>query len=76
MFKLQLLAAASALLASSFTQALAAEPAGLTSALAAERIGLLPAQNFRLADGKCGDCATLPQALWQDDVVYSRKGRP
>ena len=71
MFKLQLLAAASALLASSLTQAFAAEPAGLTSALAAERIGLLPAQNFRLADGKCGDCATLPQALWyfKDDVL-------
>ncbi len=71
MFKLHLLAAATALLASSFTHAAAAEPAGLKSALMAERIGLLPAQNFRLSDGKCADCSTLPQALWyfKDDVL-------
>jgi hypothetical protein len=62
MFKLQLFAAASALLVVSFAQA--AAPAGLKGALETERIGLLPAQNFRLADGKCADCATLPQALW------------
>ena len=71
MLKYHVLAAASALLASSILHAQAAEPAGLKSALATERIGLLPAQNFRLADGKCGDCATLPQALWyfKDDVL-------
>ena len=71
MFKRHLLAVASALLASSFLHAMAAEPAGLTSALAAERIGLLPAQNFRLSDGRCADCATPPQALWyfRDDVL-------
>lgn len=26
--------------------------------------GLLPAQNFRLTTGECGDCQALPQALW------------
>ncbi len=71
MFKLQLLAAASALVASSFNPAVAAEPAGLKSAVAAERIGLLPAQSFRLTNGKCNDCSTLPQALWyfKDEVL-------
>lgn len=70
MFEFRLLAAATLAL-SSITPALAAEPAGLTSALAADRIGLLPAKNFRLADGQCGDCSTLPQALWyfRDDVL-------
>ena len=74
MLKLQHFAAASALLALSVTpatQAAAAAPAGLKSALADGRIGLLPVQNFRLTDGKCADCATLPQALWyfKDDVL-------
>jgi hypothetical protein len=70
MVKLPLLAA-SVLLAWCAAPAMAAAPAGLGSALDAERIGLLPAKNFRLADGKCADCSTLPQALWyfQDDVL-------
>ena len=79
MFKRHLLAAASALLAATFTQAGAAEPAGLSSALAAPRIGLLPAQNFRLSDGKCADCATPPQALWyfKDEVLaVPQKSQP
>ncbi len=71
MFKVRVLAAASALLVASFTQVAAAEPAGLTGALAGGRIGLLPAQNFRLTDGKCADCTTAPQALWyfKDEVL-------
>ena len=71
MFKLHRLAAASTMLLAVLTQAATAEPAGLKSALAAERIGLLPAQNFRLSDGKCSDCSAPPQALWyfKDDVL-------
>ncbi|QYF94758.1 hypothetical protein KY495_06105 [Massilia sp. PAMC28688] len=71
MFKLRMAAAASALLVSSFTHVMAAPPAGVKGALDGERIGLLPSENFRLRDGKCADCATLPQALWyfRDDVL-------
>lgn len=70
MFKLRVFAAASVLLMVS-TSTMAAAPAGVKSALAGERLGLLPAESFRLADGKCKDCATLPQSLWyfQDDVI-------
>lgn len=27
-------------------------------------LGLYPAKDFRIADGACSDCATIPQALW------------
>lgn len=68
MFKIRFAALASALLVSSFTHA---APAGVKGALDGERIGLLPSENFRLRDGKCSDCATLPQALWyfKDEVL-------
>ena len=63
--------AASIALAFSASPAFAVAPAGVTAATSAERIGLLPAASFRLADGKCGDCATVKQALWyfKDDVL-------
>src|SRR5439155_19988147 len=39
--------------------------AGVTSALAPGRsLGLYDTSTFRLTDGRCGDCATLRQALW------------
>ena len=55
----------------------AAAPA-VRDALAGGRIGLYLAQDFRLADGRCQDCATIPQALWyfQDDVIAVPKSAP
>lgn len=40
-------------------------------ALAAGSLGLFPAEDFRLIQGSCADCATLKEALWyfQDDLV-------
>ncbi|MBS1191142.1 MAG: hypothetical protein H6R10_2934 [Rhodocyclaceae bacterium] len=40
-------------------------------ALESGSLGLHTTRDFRLADGKCADCATIPQALWyfQDDLV-------
>ncbi len=64
MFTLRILAGASMLLMSATTPSIAAAPSGVTSALAGGRIGLLPAHTFRLADGNCQDCPTLPQNLW------------
>ena len=71
MFKLRIAAAASALLVSSFAHVMAAAPAGIKDALDGELLGLLPGTSFRLSDGKCSDCATLPQALWyfRDEVL-------
>jgi hypothetical protein len=71
MFKLRLIASASALLICASSPLMAAAPAGLKSALSGERIGLLPAEDFRISSGKCTDCATLPQSLWyfKDDVL-------
>ena len=71
MFKLRASAAASVLLMATSSHLTAATPLGLKSALSGERIGLLPAEGFRLASGKCGDCPTLPQGLWyfQNDVL-------
>ena len=57
--------------ATPLTAAVGSTPAGVKSALAGERIGLLPAESFRITDGNCKDCATLPQNLWyfKNDVV-------
>ena len=40
-------------------------------ALDAGSMGLYPASAFRLADGECRDCLTIPQALWyfKGDVI-------
>lgn len=37
----------------------------------AGKLGLYPAADFRLVDGKCIDCSTIPQALWyfRNDIV-------
>lgn len=62
-------------------QALAtpALPAGIKDALQDQRLGLHAGQDFRLADGKCKDCATLPQArfYFRDEVIaVPRAGLP
>ena len=74
MTTLRILASAGALLMAAAAPLMAAggsTPAGLKSALAGERIGLLPAESFRITDGNCKDCATLPQNLWyfKNEVV-------
>ena len=41
--------------------------------------GLLPAENFRITDGNCTDCAALPQALWYfrgEAIAVPRPGWP
>jgi len=43
-----------------------------TSAVAARAaFGLCPASDFRLTDGRCTDCPTIPQALWyfRDEAI-------
>lgn len=46
-------------------------PQGIRGALEAGAMGLLPATDFRLANGRCANCATIPQALWyfRDDWI-------
>ena len=42
-------------------------------------LGLYPSAGFRLADGHCTDCPTIPQALWyfQHEVIaVAKPGRP
>ena len=71
MIKLRILAGASWMLMAAASPLMAAAPAGVKSALAGERIGLLPAESFRITNGNCKDCATLPQNLWyfKNEVV-------
>jgi hypothetical protein len=38
--------------------------AAVKNALDEPSLGLYPTNKFRLADGRCADCATAPQALW------------
>jgi hypothetical protein len=64
MFKLHALAAAGTLLAAAAVPAAAVDPAGLKDALDGEQLGLLAADHFRLASGKCGDYSTVRQGLW------------
>ena len=43
------------------------------------RIGLFAGQDFRLATGRCGDCAATPQALWyfaDETIAAPRPGVP
>ena len=54
-------------------------PAGIRDALQGQRLGLLPGQDFRLADGKCQDCATLAQAMFyfrEEVIAVPRAGLP
>src|ERR1041385_8902768 len=47
-----------------------AEPAAVHGALEGTRFGLYTGSDFRLLDGACADCTTVPQALWyfRDDI--------
>jgi hypothetical protein len=36
----------------------------ISAVAAGTSFGLYPASDFRLTDGRCGDCPTIPQALW------------
>ncbi|WP_301101714.1 hypothetical protein [Propionivibrio sp.] len=41
--------------------------------------GLFPADDFRVTTGACGDCATIPQALWffkNETIAVPRVGHP
>jgi hypothetical protein len=53
---------------------------GGSSAVATDAaFGLYPAADFRLTDGNCPDCPTIPQALWyfrQETIAVARAGRP
>ena len=53
---------------------------GESSAVAADAaFGLYPAADFRLTDGNCTDCPTIPQALWyfrQETIAVPRAGLP
>ena len=48
-----------------------AEPAAVHGALEGTRLGLYAGSDFRLVDGACADCTTIPQALWyfRDDTI-------
>ena len=47
-------------------------------AVDAGHIGLYPASEFRLTDGECGNCPTIPQALWyfRGDKILVPEGKP
>jgi len=51
-----------------------------TSAVAAgAAFGLYPASDFRLTDGRCTDCPTIPQALWyfqHETIAVPNPGLP
>lgn len=57
----------------------AAPPDGVRDALQDQRVGLHAGQDFRLADGKCQDCPTLPQAMFyfrEEVIAVPRAGLP
>lgn len=58
----------SSLIAFSIPGPVAAQP---YEALSTGKLGLYDVSQFRLADGRCKDCVTVPQALWyfQDELI-------
>src|SRR5262252_6921073 len=47
--------------------------------LTAPLFGLYPQSDFRITDGRCRDCSTIPQALWyfeNETVAVPRPGVP
>ncbi len=52
----------------------------MTSAVApGTAFGLYPASDFRVTDGRCGDCPTIPQALWyfeRETIAVPKDGVP
>jgi len=55
-----------------------AAPSGdIRSATAGGYLGLYPASDFRVSDGKCGDCAQPPAALWyfqEETIAVPKQG--
>ena len=52
---------------------------GFSAVSADAAFGLYPASDFRLTDGNCTDCATIPQALWyfrQETIAVPRADLP
>src|SRR5512137_738477 len=52
---------------------------GFSAVAADAAFGLYPAADFRLTDGNCTDCPTIPQALWyfrQETIAVPRAGLP
>src|SRR5688572_11125859 len=66
------------LVASLLAPAGRAAETGVRGALNGTRLGLYEGSDFRLVDGQCGDCPTIPQALWyfRDDMVAVPQGKP
>jgi hypothetical protein len=55
-----------------------AAPVAVRDALDATHFGLYDGADFRIVDGACTDCLTIPQALWyfRDDVIAVPKPEP
>src|SRR5688572_3819801 len=55
-----------------------AAPAGIRTALDENRLGLYQGKDFRLVEGQCADCVTVPQALWyfRDDLIAVPQSLP
>ncbi|MYM91972.1 hypothetical protein GTP91_32955 [Rugamonas sp. FT82W] len=72
-----ILAAAALIGAAMPTHAAPAEPS-LRDALAPGLLGLYPSERFKLATGRCRDCAAPEQALWyfNDDMIAVAKADP
>jgi len=72
-----ILAAAALIGAATPTHAAPAEPS-LRDALAPGLLGLYPTERFKLATGRCQDCAAPEQALWyfNDDMIAVAKADP
>lgn len=53
-----------------------AAPAAVHGSLEGTRLGLYAGSDFRLVDGACADCTTVPQALWyfRDDLIAVPRG--
>lgn len=50
-----------------------------TAVAAGSALGLYPASDFRLTDGRCTDCPTIPQALWyfeRETIAVPNAGLP
>ena len=52
---------------------------GASAVAARAAFGLYPASDFRLTDGQCTDCPTIPQALWyfrHETIAVPKPGSP
>jgi hypothetical protein len=75
------LACLAAFMLSASDSAAAAQPATpeISAVAPGRSFGLYPATAFRLADGRCGDCPTIRQALWyfeHETIAVPLPGHP